>query len=203
MADAIKIQIYRNQNIDELTAALADADSRLETGSGVAASAALAAAFLCRAANLTARRAHNSERVDYIARNAEILRKYMVHLIDEDVRARGPLRRALSEGGPREIEAARQPAISISRELVNMLGQMIDLAAELADFCPQEGLHFLGACAELALAGMRGARCYIVDMADKCSDETFRYINRRENELLICAAEASAEKLLAQVEKQI
>ena len=203
MAESIKIEIYRDKNAGDFTAALAEADSRLETGSGAAATAAVAAAFLCRAAYLTARTEQENERVDYIARNAENLRKYMVHLIDEDVRSRGPLRRAMKEGGPLEIEVASEPAMSISREIVNIMGQLIDLARELAAFCPQKGMHFLAACAELALASMRAARHYIVDMADKSADETFRYINRRENEILINAAAASAEELLAAVEKRI
>ena len=203
MAESIKIEIYRDKNAGDFTAALADPDSRLETGSGAAAAAALAAAFLCRAASLTARAVQANERVDYIARNAETLRKYLVHLIDEDVRSRGPLRRAMKEGGAYEIEAASEPAMSISREIVNMMGQLVELAKELSAFCPQEGLHFLAACAELALASMRAARHYIVDMADKSTDETFRYINRRENEILIGAAAASAEALLAAVERQI
>ena len=203
MAETIKIEIFRNKNADEFTAALADPDSRLETGSGAAATAAVAAAFLCRAAALTARTVRDNERVDYIARNAEILRKYMVHLIDEDVHSRGPLRRAMKEGGGQEIEAARQPAVSIAREIVNMMGQLIDLAKELEDVCPQDGVHFIAACAELALAAMRASRHYIVDMSDKSSDETYRYINRRENEMLLGAASASAEELLALAEKKI
>ena len=203
MAETIKIEIYRQKNAEEFTAALADPDSRLETGSGAAATAAVASAFLCRAAGLTARTAGENERVAYIARNAEILRKYMVHLIDEDVHSRGPLRRAMNEGGAQEIEAARQPAVSIAREIVNMMGQMLELAKELAAYCPQEGMHFLGACAQLALASMRAARCYIVDMADKCSDDTFRYINRRENEIIINDAAAAAGELLAAVEEKI
>ena len=203
MAETIQIDIFRNKNADEFTATLADPDSRLETGSGTAATAAVAAAFLCRAAALTARTLRDNERVEYIARNAEILRRYMVHLIDEDVHSRGPLRRAMREGGAQEIEAARQPAVSIAREIVNMMGQLIDLAKELAAFCPQEGVHFLAACAELALASMRASRHYIVDMSDKSSDETYRYINRRENEMLLSQASASAEELLAAAEKQI
>ena len=136
MAETIKIEIYRQKNAEDFTAVLADPDSRLETGSGAAATAAVASAFLCRAAGLTARTAGENERVAYIARNAEILRKYMVHLIDEDVHSRGPLRRAMNEGGAQEIEAARQPAVSIAREIVNMMGQLIDLAGELAAICP-------------------------------------------------------------------
>ena len=64
MAETIKIEIFRNKNADEFTAALADPDSRLETGSGAAATAAVAAAFLCRAAALTARTILSAGRVD-------------------------------------------------------------------------------------------------------------------------------------------
>ena len=63
MAETIKIEIYRQKNAEEFTAALADPDSRLETGSGAAAAAAVASAFLCRAAGLTARTAGENERV--------------------------------------------------------------------------------------------------------------------------------------------
>ena len=197
MAETIKIEIYRQKNAEDFTAALADPDSRLETGSGAAATAAVAAAFLCRAAGLTARTAEENERVAYIARNAEILRKYMVHLIDEDVHARGPRRRAMNEGGAQEIEAARQPAVSIAREIVNMMGQLIDLAGELAAFCPQEGMHFLAACAELALASMRASRHYIVDMSDKSTDETYRYIVRRENQITLDDCRVRYDSILA------
>ena len=44
MAETIKIEIYRQKNAEDFTAALADPDSRLETGSGAAATAAVAAA---------------------------------------------------------------------------------------------------------------------------------------------------------------
>ena len=203
MAEGIKIEIFRLKNADELTKSLADPESRLDSGSGAAMTAALSAALLKRAAALTVQALPEHERADYIDRNAEILRAYMVHLIDEDVKARNPLRRAMKDGDERNIEAARQPAIAIAAEVINMMGQELALAKELGDFCPKEAVHYLGECAELAMSAVRSARIFILDMSDKCSDDTYRYVVRRENEMRLDACVASAEAVIAAAEAAI
>ena len=53
MAEKLVIEIYRNKNSEELTKLIADPGSRLETGSGAALTAAVAAAYLCRAAAMS------------------------------------------------------------------------------------------------------------------------------------------------------
>ena len=133
MAEKIIIDIYKNKNPDELTKLLADKESRLEAGSAAAMTAASAAALFSRAAAFTAQQVKNDARLDYIVRNAEIIRNYMVYLIDEDVKSRNPLRKALKEGNEREIEAARQPAVCIAGEIINMMGQCLELMLELAE----------------------------------------------------------------------
>ena len=225
MAEGIKIEIFKQKNADELTKALSDPDSRMETGGAAAVTAALAASLLERAAAITKKTAGENERVDYILRNAEILRGYMIHLIDEDVKSRHPLRRALREGGEQEIEAARQPAVAIPAEVINMMGQMLELAKELCALCPRDAVHwlgecaelakelcalcprdvghFLGECAELAMAAIRSARLYILDMSDKCSDETYRFVVRRENEITLSACEACAAEIRKAAEEAV
>ena len=203
MAEPIKIEIFKLKNADELTKSLADPESRADTGSAAAMTAALAASLLARGAALTAAKQPGNERVDYILRNAEILRGYMVHLIDEDVKSRNPLRRALKEGGEREIEAARQPAVSIPGEIVNMMGQMLELAKELSALCPKEAQHYLGESAELALAAVKAARLFILDMSDKCTDDTYRFVVRRENELSLKACEETAAAVIAAAEAAV
>ena len=154
MAEGIKIEIFRLKNAEDLTKSLADPESRMETGSGSAMTAALAAALLGRTAALTAEVLPDHERVTYILRNAEILRAYMVHLIDEDVKSRGPLRQAMKKGDEREIEAARQPAIAITEEIINMMSQTLELAVELSALCPGEAMHYLGEGAEFCMAAI-------------------------------------------------
>ena len=152
MAEKILVEVYKKKTMEELSQALADPDSRLETGSGTAAAASIAAALMCRGAAAAAKTMKGNERLDYICRNGEILRNYMVHLIDEDVKCRGPLNRALKEGEPRAIEAARQPASAICAEIVNMMGKLLELTEELCALCPGEAAHYLAESTELAVA---------------------------------------------------
>ena len=179
----ITIEIFRKKEPEELTKSFADPESRCDVGSAAAMTAASAAALLARAAAKCPAEGERAERVAYIVRNAEILRSYMIHLIDEDVKSRGPLRRALKEGGEREIEAARQPAVAIADEIVNMMGKLLELGAELKPLAPAEARYLIASAAEL---GMGAAKCcipYILDMGSYSSDETYRYILHRENEM--------------------
>lgn len=200
MAEKITIEVFKKKPMEELSQALADPDGKLETGSGAAAVASVAAALLCRAAAATGKTVSGNERLDYIVRNGEILRSYMVHLIDEDVKCRGPLKRAMMEGDARTIEAARQPAVSISAEILNMMGKLLELAQELCPLCPKEAKHYLAESAELAMAAARTARSYIVDMAAYSSDETYRFVTRRENELLLAQFAPLAEEIIRSAE---
>ena len=200
MAEKITIEVFKKKPMEELSQALADPDGKLETGSGAAAVASVAAALLCRAAAATGKTVSGNERLDYIVRNGEILRSYMVHLIDEDVKCRGPLKRAMMEGDARTIEAARQPAVSISAEILNMMGKLLELAQELCPLCPKEARHYLAESAELAMAAARTARSYIVDMAAYSSDETYRFVTHRENELLLAQFAPMAEEIIKSAE---
>ena len=125
MTDGFKIQIYRNESSDELTKLLSNPSEKAGAGSAAAASAALAASMLARAAVQIRQNYDEDDSLDWYVRNTEILRNYMVKLIDEDVKCHGPLRRALNEGDSRAIEAARQAAVSICLEVVNMMGQVV------------------------------------------------------------------------------
>ena len=115
MAESIKIEIFRKKDAEDFTRALSDPESRTAVGSGAAMTAAVAAAWLHRAAALCAQETPGDERLEWLVRNSETLRTYMVQLIDEDVKCRGPLRRARKEGDARAIEAAHQPAAAIAR----------------------------------------------------------------------------------------
>ena len=64
MAEKITIEIFRKKLPDELTKALAEPDSRTDIGSGAALSAATAAAYMTRAAALTAEEKGNTEQLD-------------------------------------------------------------------------------------------------------------------------------------------
>ena len=185
MAEKLSIEIFRRKDAEDFTKALADPESRAAVGSGAAMTAALAAAYLHRAAALCAKDKAEDERLEWLLRNSETLRSYMVKLIDEDVKCRGPLRRALSEGDPRKIEAAHQPAAAIANEIVNMMTQCLELLAELKASADGEAKVYVRAAAELAMGAIRACMHYTAAMSLGCGDETWRYIVRRENELTL------------------
>lgn len=203
MAEKLVIEIFKDKPVAELAKNISEPDSKLETGSAAAVCAAFASALLERAAIFAQSADSEDECAAYVSKNAGILRDYMAHLIDEDVKSRAVLKRAMKEGGEREIEAARHPAGAICAEIVNMMCKCISLASELHPHCPKEALHYLAESAEMALGAMKAAGIYAVDMADKCSDDTYRYIIRRENELMIQDAEKSARELVSKLMQEI
>ena len=205
MAESIKVNIdvFREKTAEEFTKALADPAGKLETGSACAVAAALSAALLERVAAIVAAERPEDQRAAYILKNAGILRGYMVHLIDEDVKSRGPLHKAELDGKKQEIEAARQPAVAICAEIANMMCQCLEFMDELKELCPKSALHYLGESANFAMSAVKGARLYIVDMADKSTDETYRFVIRRENEITLEKYSQVAQRVLDRAEEAI
>ena len=198
MAEKLTIEIFRRKDAEDFTKALSDPESRTAVGSGAAMTAAVAAAWLHRAAALCAQETPGDERLEWLVRNSETLRSYMVQLIDEDVKCRGPLRRARKEGDARAIEAAHQPAAAIANEIVNMMGRCLDLFAELKAKAQGEALCYVRAGAELAMGAVRAAMQFCIALSLECSDETYRYVTRRENEMTLEQLEPVYRGILAQ-----
>lgn len=197
MAEGIKIPIYRNETADNLTKKLADPAEKADIGSAAAACGALAASMLARAAVQIREARGEDEKLDWYVRNTEILRSYMVKLIDEDVKCRGPLRRALTEGDDRRIEAARQASVSICLEVVNMMGQCIDLADEMIALADGAVKAELAAGADLSYGASLSAGRYILYMSSLSPDDTYRYVMKRENELTMQAQKEAYERVIA------
>lgn len=203
MADKIVIDIFRLKTPEQLSKLFGEKDSKLEVGSAAAMSAANACALAHRAALTAQDTAGDNERLAYIVRNLEIVRNYMIYLIDEDVKCRTPINRARKEATQREIDACTQPAASICGEIINMMGQCLDLMDELAELCPVELLHTVGEAAELAFSAVRSARLYILDLVRGCTDETYCYVTRRENEIALGQCEKSRDRILEKVEANL
>ena len=191
------IEIYRNKSIDELSKALADPSEKADSGSAAAAVGALAASMLSRAVSMNETDGLDAEKQEWTVRNAEILRSYMVKLVDEDIKCRGPLRRALKEGDPRNIEAASQAAVCICLEIVNMMGKCLELVEERLGVLKleAEARFYLVQSADLAYAASLAAGQYILMMGSRSPDDTYRYIIRRENELTMQEQKARLDRI--------
>jgi formiminotetrahydrofolate cyclodeaminase len=190
MAEKIIIDVFKEKKAEDFTAALAKTDCRANAGSAAAYTAAMACALAERIARLCAEGGEEDERLAYIVRNCEILRGYMVNLIDEDVKSKRPYARACREGGEREIEATLQTASCIDAEIVNMMKPCLEFLDELCARCPAQEKHRVLEAAELAMGACRVAQSVIFFYADQSSDETYRYVTHRENEIFLAEREA-------------
>lgn len=192
-----RIEIYREKSIEDLTKILSDPAEKVDSGSSAAAVSALGASLLCRAARLAKQMGDENERLDWLVRNTDILRNYFVRLIDEDVKCRGPLRRAEREGDVLKIAAARQTAISICTEIINMNGKSLELAEELVSLSDPFIFPYLQQGVELTLASSQVCVSYCLKMSSLSQDETYRYVIRRENELTMQAMKETADRIQA------
>lgn len=198
MGEKLVIEIYRKKEPEELTKLLSDPDSRLDIGSGAALAGADACAMALRAANIAARHISGNERLDYLLRNLENLRTYMVYLIDEDVKCRALLRRAEKEGDAQKIDASRQPACCICEEIINQMGNLLQLLKELGDIDTQ-GAIYIASAVHMSMAAMQSAMVFVLDMSSKSSDDTYVFVTRRENELTLEKYSALSREILAKV----
>jgi len=189
MANKIIIDIFKEKKAEEYTTALASPDSKICSGSAAAYLAAMGNALIERVAKSCLAKDEKNERLDYIVRNSEILRSYMVHLIDEAIKAKGPINRAKKEGGAREIEASIQTATCIEAEIVNMAKPALEFADELCGICGADEKHTLLEAAEFIMSACRAAQSVILSYAALSSDETYRYVTRRENEVFLTERE--------------
>ena len=200
MAEKIVIEIYRKKNPDELTAALADPEGKLDLASGAAYTAAEACAMGLRAARLAK---GDEERLDYLRRNLEKLRGYMVYLIDEDLKGRSIMARAQKEGDRQKIDAAIHSICAIPDEIINQMCNVIDLLLELSEMDTAACAPYLGSAAHTAMAALQSARLFVVNATLHSDDETYTYITRRENEIRLGEYEPKLQKILERVELAI
>ena len=197
MAEKIVIEVFKEKKAEDFTAALASPDCRAGAGSAAAYTAAMACALAERAAKVCRRKKEEDERLSYIERNCEILRGYMVHLIDEDAKSKRPDARAQKEGGAREIEATLQTASCIDAEIVNMMKPLLEFLDELSACCPADEKHFIREAAELAMSACRVAQSVIFYFSEKSTDETYRFVTRRENEVFLAERTTLYEKIVS------
>ena len=201
MADKIVIEVFKEKKAEDFTSALSSPDCRAGAGSAAAMTAAMACALARRTAKRCLAGNEGNERLTYIERNCEILRGYMVNLIDEDVKSKRPYARALKEGGEREIEATLQTASCIDAEIVNMMQPCLTFLDELVPLCPAQEKHLIREAAELAMSAVRVAQSVIFFYADQSSDETYRYVTHRENEVFLDERTALYESILSKLDQ--
>ena len=199
MAEKITIEIFKEKKADEFTAALSSTECRASSGSAAAYVAAMACALTERTAKLCVSGNEDNERLSYIIRNSEILRDYMVHLIDEDVKSKRPFSRALKEGNARNIEATIQTATCIDAEIINMMKPCLEFLKELCDICPPGDRHFVREAAELAMCACRVSKSVIHSFSSLSSDDIYQFVTDRENEIFLAERTDLYEEIISKI----
>ena len=201
MENKLVNETYRKHPFEKLSEEFADPSSRLNTGSAASAVGSIAFSLLNRAALLCRSCLEGeNERVEYIIRNSAALHSYLAFLIDEDVKCRGPLRRAEKEGGKDEIAACCQPAAAIAAETVNMMQKLLELDEELAGLFPGKIPHFVFEAASLALSAAEAAVPYIFSLAKLNDDDTYKYITERENYVYLDFCRSMKDKIFSRMD---
>lgn len=176
--DNIQITIYKKLSIEDFSQEFVSKD-KLDTGSVNACVATMSASLFQRAvSNLP-----NDERSEFLKRNSEILRTYMIHLIDDDIKARNGYRKELLAGDKIKIEASIHTACKINEEIINMMRQMLELEIEAIEIIDSQFKHYIKESAEFAMSSIRSSIIWILNIVDFCSDETYKYVVKRENEI--------------------
>ena len=194
---AIKIEIFRKKTLEEFSLLLSDPNSRLESGSGSAAVGAFAGSLLLRAANLISESDERKEELEWYVRNAEILRSYLINLVDEDVKCRAPLIRAEKKGDEQRIEASRQTSVSICLEIINMMGKCLEMASALLLYADEQAASYLRESAEFAYAAALSASEFVLTTSALSTDDTYRYVIKRENELTMQEQKELLDRILS------
>lgn len=188
----IEIKVYKKMCIESFFEEFCSDDSKLDTGSLNAVSAACACSLFERAVKSLP----DSERAVWLKRNSAILRNYMVHMVDDDVKARAGLNKERKAGIPENIEAAIHPACTINEEIINMLHQMLELSLECCALVEEENKHYLREAAQLAIGTINSCIDWLLDLTKECSDETYKFVVRRENEITLSDCEELCRKIL-------
>ena len=186
MADKIvlKAERYKNYNMDELTLKLSEAASRAEAGTVAGASGALACAMALRLANGLLSGDPENERYKYLVKNIDSLRTYMSVLMDQDIRCRAPMVKAIRENRPvEELDACLHPASEITEEIVGMMNVLLDFLIEMSGKLAFSDISVIQASLESAMAAVRISGAWINYLSDLSTEETFKFVMRREYEI--------------------
>lgn len=178
----IEIKILKKESLEDFSADIIADGSKLDTGNVNAYVAAMAASLFVRAVK--------DSDDEYLKRNAEILRTYFIHLVDDDTKARNSLAKTRKEGDPLKIEAAIHVACSVNEEIVNMCRQMLELMTKA------EPSQYIRQAAYIAMGAVRSAIDWLLEIVSECSDDTYRFVVKRENEVFLKECEDLCQSIL-------
>ena len=192
---AIKQFAFSGRTVKDFSIELASKESKLETGSAAALIGGMAASSLLLAVKKT-----GSEELAKAAEDLELLRKYFIFLIDEEVKAKEPLESRLRQGvtDEAEIEGGYRTACIILSEQLYNLTTLIDIAEAVSGkLCPCAAVES-SAAMYYVKAALESIRLQLTFYSTKMNEPVYARTTRREPEIVI---ENNAARIAALIEK--
>lgn len=167
------------------------------SGAAAAVTGAAAAALLAMVCRVTARRASSSTLTEAAAR-ADTLRHRLLGLASEDAAAYAAViaaRRGSEAGRAEAVEAAMRHATGVPLDLARASGEVLALAALLADEVSDAVLGELAVALELARAACAGAAVTVRLNVHDVRDTAFVTEAREALDAVVVAARTDGDRL--------
>ena len=205
------VERFADKTLSEYTRLTAAADGKPGGGSVMALCGACASALGLMVANLSEGKKSCEQYADDISRCAkelETLRTYMIHLVDEDIKAFAPLAKysAMDRSDP-DVEAHYQASLrlacAIPTEIVYKMTECAGLLSELADKGCAGAISDVGAALCLCRAVMEGGRFTCLANAKYFEDDVYAMTVRREFEIVFSENMPKLDSAIAKVEQRL
>ena len=80
-----------------------------------------------------------------------------------------------------------------------MMKPCLEFLEELCPLCPADDRHFIREAAELAMSACKVAQSVIFTYAAMSTDETYRFVTQRENEVFLSERTALYESIVSKL----
>ena len=205
------VEKFADKNLHEFTRELASAQGKPGGGSAIALVGALAASLGMMEAGLTDGKAKYARYADDIKKrlkDLETLRVYLIHLVDEDIKAFAPLAKyaPMDKSDPEtksHYQASLRLACAIPTEILYKMTELAGYLAILAEEGSVAAISDCGIALQLCRAVMESARLTCLANAKYFDDEVYAMTVVREFEIVFRDSMPVIENALAKVEERL
>ncbi len=198
----LMVESYADKTLKAYSEMIADTKSVFGLGSGAAGSAMCAASMALRALRLSG---GEDAGILHAEQDAEKLRVYFLHLIDEENKAKKPLEKLLAQAEPDEasLEAAYRTACCIIDEVFYMSVRLAETLEPVADKLSAEAAPFASAAVHFARCAMDAVRIQKAVYSTKMNEPVFAHTTKREPEIAIENSKELFDGLVSKLEAMI
>lgn len=198
----IKIEKFSEKTLQEYAELVASAEGKPFVGSVSALVSALAASLGSLAVSLAGGEAE--ARVKTAAEELRQIRAYMLGTVDDDIKARAPLKRRKQKPEDKAaLEGAARVACGIPSDIVFVMCRNIELLDQIADVVDAQGAVCVITAVHLSLAVIYSMQAEVRALSKYMTDEIFARTVIRETEMHLEQHQPMADALLEKMQKKM